>query len=81
MKYIHETYDSNKYPIYITENGISSAGNGTDIHPELDDQARVYTPPEYLGVPTEFWSKVELLVKNKKFCENPGILNPTDCKP
>ena len=24
LNYIHETYDSNKYPIYVTENGISS---------------------------------------------------------
>ena len=41
LKYIHDTYDSQKYPIYHTENGISSRDNGTDFKPELNDQWRI----------------------------------------
>ena len=49
LKYIHDTYDSNKFPIYITENGISSAGNGTDHAPELSDQWRIDYYHGYIG--------------------------------
>jgi len=49
LKYIHDTYDSNTYPIYVTENGISSAGNGTDHAPELNDQWRINHYHQYIG--------------------------------
>jgi len=56
LKYIHDTYDSEKYPIYVTENGISSAhrggndiGNGTDMEPNLDDSWRVDHYNAYIG--------------------------------
>ena len=42
LRYIHERYDSNKYPIIVTENGISGR-NGTDKDPELNDQWRIAT--------------------------------------
>ena len=34
MNYFDRRYNSTKYPIIITENGISSRGNGTDHFPE-----------------------------------------------
>jgi len=55
LKYLHDTYDSNKFPIYVTENGISSAhkdekpGNGTDEDPNLDDHWRVDHYHAYIG--------------------------------
>lgn len=49
LKYIHNRYDSEKYPIYITENGISSKNNGTDAKPELNDQWRVNHYHGYIG--------------------------------
>jgi len=51
LKYIHATYDSNKYPIYVTENGISSSGpgNGTDLAPNLKDQFRIDHYTQYIG--------------------------------
>ena len=47
LNFIHDEFDSAKYPILVTENGLSSkdmAGiptNGTDFEPVLDDQFRV----------------------------------------
>ena len=35
MNYFDQRYNSTKYPIIITENGISSRGNGTDHEPEV----------------------------------------------
>ena len=35
MNYFDQRYNSTKYPIIITENGISSRGNGTDQEPEV----------------------------------------------
>ena len=55
LKYIHDTYDSEKYPIFVTENGISSNhkdpknGNGTDMEPNLKDQWRVDHYNAYIG--------------------------------
>ena len=60
LKFIHETYDSSKYPIYVTENGLSSRDegygtdfdpgtNGTDLEPNLNDQFRVDFYNEYIG--------------------------------
>ena len=44
-KYIHEKWDSEAHPIYVTENGISSNNNdltnGTDNKPMLQDDFRV----------------------------------------
>ena len=47
--YIDQTYDSQKYPIFVTENGISSRGNGTDLNPELDDDWRISHYTKYIG--------------------------------
>ena len=47
LKFIHDEFDSSKYPIFVTENGLSSKdmpgvpSNGTDLNPNLDDQFRV----------------------------------------
>ena len=47
MNFIHDEFDSAKYPILVTENGLSSKDmpgiptNGTDLEPVLDDQFRV----------------------------------------
>ena len=60
LKFIDETYDSSKYPIYVTENGLSSRDegygtdfdpgtNGTDLEPNLNDQFRVDFYNEYIG--------------------------------
>jgi len=60
LKFIDETYDSSKYPIYVTENGLSSRDegygtdfdpgtNGTDLEPNLKDQFRVDFYNEYIG--------------------------------
>ena len=35
MNYFDQRYNSTKFPIIITENGISSRGNGTDQEPEV----------------------------------------------
>ena len=35
VSYFDQRYNSTKYPIIITENGISSRGNGTDQEPEV----------------------------------------------
>merc|ERR1712062_525237 len=47
--YLHQKYDSSKYPILITENGISSKGNGTDEDPELNDRWRSDFYHKYIG--------------------------------
>ena len=49
MQYIDQTYNSTKYPIIVTENGISSKGNGSDFEPELDDPWRVDYYHGYIG--------------------------------
>jgi len=49
MKYIDRTYDTKRHPVFITENGISSKGNGTDMDPELDDIWRVDFYNAYIG--------------------------------
>jgi beta-glucosidase/6-phospho-beta-glucosidase/beta-galactosidase len=49
LKYIHDRYDSTKHPIFVTENGVSSDGNGTDINPELDDDWRSNVLHQYIG--------------------------------
>ena len=51
LNYVHDTYDSDKYPIYITENGISSSGtsNGTDSNPGIDDYWRINHYHGYIG--------------------------------
>ena len=49
LNHTHLTYNSKKFPIYITENGISSAGNGTDLDPELDDAWRINFYHGYIG--------------------------------
>jgi len=49
LTYIHNRYDSEQYPIYVTENGVSSRGNGTDFEPELDDQWRIDHYTGYIG--------------------------------
>ena len=47
LNFIHDEFDSAKYPILVTENGLSSKDmpgiptNGTDFEPVLDDQFRV----------------------------------------
>ena len=47
LRYIHERYDSDKYPIIVTENGISGR-NGTDKNPELNDQWRIATGLKFI---------------------------------
>ena len=55
LNFIDETYDSEKYPIFVTENGLSSRDNdfggtnGTDQDPNLNDQFRVDFYNEYIG--------------------------------
>ena len=49
LEYIHKKWDTNKYPIYITENGLSSKGNGTDSNPELNDPWRRDFYHNYIG--------------------------------
>ena len=47
LKFIHQEFDSSKYPIFVTENGLSSKDmpgiptNGTDFDPNLNDQFRI----------------------------------------
>jgi len=48
LNYIHKRYDTQRFPIIITENGISSR-NGTDLEPELDDQWRIDHYHKYIG--------------------------------
>jgi len=53
LKWIHSTFDSNKYPIYVTENGMSTNNadltNGTDFDPNLEDGFRIeFYNGEYL---------------------------------
>ena len=38
-----------KHPIIVTENGISSKGNGTDFDPELGDHWRAQFYQDYIG--------------------------------
>jgi len=38
LRFIHKRWDTNKYPIYVTENGASSKDNGSQ---DLNDQFRV----------------------------------------
>jgi len=55
LRTIDYKYNSNKYPIYVTENGLSSAhkvanpSNGTDVDPMLDDQFRIDFYHQYIG--------------------------------
>ena len=49
LAYIHKRYNSDKYPIYVTENGISSRGNDTATEPELADQWRIDHYTGYVG--------------------------------
>ena len=55
LRTIDYKYDSSKYPIYVTENGLSSAhktanpSNGTDFDPVLDDQFRIDFYHQYIG--------------------------------
>jgi len=49
MNYIGDRYNSTEYPIIVTENGISSKGNGTDMDPELNDQWRQDFYHGYIG--------------------------------
>ena len=47
LKFIHQEFNSSKYPIFVTENGLSSKDmpgiptNGTDFDPNLNDQFRI----------------------------------------
>ena len=43
LNWIDTNFDSEKYPIMITENGLSSkyGDNGTDFEPNLNDQFRI----------------------------------------
>ena len=55
LNFIDAHYDSKQYPIFVTENGLSSrdseevGGNGTDLAPNLDDQFRIDFYNEYIG--------------------------------
>ena len=49
MNYIDQRYNSTEYPIIVTENGISSKGNGTDQDPELNDPWRRDFYHGYIG--------------------------------
>ena len=56
LNFIDEHYDSKQYPIFVTENGLSSRdstgagiGNGTDMAPNLNDQFRIDFYNEYIG--------------------------------
>ena len=49
MNYIDQRYNSTEYPIIVTENGISSKGNGTDEDPELNDPWRRDFYHGYIG--------------------------------
>ena len=63
LNFIHDEFDSSKYPILVTENGLSSKDlpgiptNGTDFSPVLDDQFRV----------TFYNGKSTLLHRNRLF--------------
>ena len=50
LKYIDNRYNSTAVPIFVTENGISSTGNGTDSKPELNDQWRIDHFTSYIGI-------------------------------
>ena len=68
LKWIHSTFDSNKYPIYVTENGMSTNNadltNGTDLDPNLEDGFRVeFYNGEFLrcfSKPTKFFLQIIL---------------------
>lgn len=49
MNYLDQEYNSTQYPIIVTENGISSKGNGTDEDPELNDHWRADFYHGYIG--------------------------------
>lgn len=53
LKWIHSTFDSKKYPIYVTENGMSTNNadftNGTDLDPNLKDGFRIEFYNDYIG--------------------------------
>ena len=49
MNYLDQEFNSTKYPIIVTENGISSKGNGTDEDPELNDHWRADFYHGYIG--------------------------------
>ena len=49
MNYLDQEYNSTRYPIIVTENGISSKGNGTDEDPELNDHWRADFYHGYIG--------------------------------
>ena len=49
MNYLNQEYNSTQYPIIVTENGISSKGNGTDEDPELNDHWRADFYHGYIG--------------------------------
>ena len=49
MNYLDQQYNSTQYPIIVTENGISSKGNGTDEDPELNDHWRADFYHGYIG--------------------------------
>ena len=46
---IDKIYNSTRFPILITENGISSKGNRTDLEPEINDQWRIEFYHGYIG--------------------------------
>ena len=49
MNYLDLDYNSTQYPIIVTENGISSKGNGSDEDPELNDHWRADFYHGYIG--------------------------------
>ena len=49
MNYLDQEYNSTQYPIIVTENGISSKGNGSDEDPELNDHWRADFYHGYIG--------------------------------
>ena len=49
MNYLDQQYNSTQYPIIVTENGISSKGNGSDEDPELNDHWRIDFYHGYIG--------------------------------
>jgi len=57
LNFIHQKWDTSIYPIFVTENGLSSKdglypdvpSNGTDINPNLNDDFRITFYQEYIG--------------------------------
>ena len=49
LNFIHQKWDTSVYPIFVTENGLSSKdglypdvpSNGTDMNPNLNDDFRI----------------------------------------